>query len=1219
MDEGPLTQYTVGGGTPFTYIGAAALWKDAAPTENLSVALEASDTNAFEELVIADKGEQEDPGTYSVTGLLIAKSGATLPTGSWENASVVVEAAQGSWKEDDDTEAYISGILQTAGNVYFTGEKSEISINANAVNSYGDGGLPVAAYQIEGDPDGQTSVTFAAQKTVLSAESTQVFGIAYGLLAAHNETGNSRTISFEGATEISADGGNDNYGVGNAVCIGNYIDEDKYTGSGKINLTFGSTAKLSATGKDARGLSVSLPGETVFKGETTIDVTANNSGPDDWAPFAAGVYVYIPETAASTDKPSVSFEGITTITAHSQVTPEETSVIGVAVGSGSVTFSGEKTTITATGGDAGGNNAVAVSGEGSSASFIGGTTILTGDVIVTDGASLTLANKVSLYGKMNTESTGGTIRFEDNAELSISISNMDSSSLTGGSLIFGENTRLVYTDETYELSEVEEADSYGATTVVFAGTPTDASSISVDDAYDYGSLHLRNVDLTTKRGEDGLARVSATGGYRSLIVQDAHTVLINDCSPTFTLYGSADGEVIQFEDVGSDQAKTVTIAGTSLTLGGDDKSGGRVNATVNVDGGMLTVKEGVFSIDQVNIDPQGLSEEPPTYDEYRPSDVWVKEGSLSIGTLEGTGRVYVGSENSAGTLAVDTLNYEGTIFIDPAWIDGAEVTDASWFTVQNVSQTGLVTDIVVGRSSYMAFGADKEAGAAAFEGTGLEFGEGKTEAILYVAKPLMVGEGSIVVDGSLQALPATSAAEGSITLGKNALMLVNVEGVNAQSEAPVKATSFTVSDTSAKIALSNATAGQKGTLVSVDNPLGNIDYASLAAESSKMIAFTLSEGTDGTSILFETSLTGPADSNFDNLEPSDLMDEIFNNGKNDVDSDDPAIKFLSRLDQHENYGVQSTDEAVKITNQVSALAVTSGVYNIALDASDLLTRSINRRTSVAGIHDHTLGKSVWADVFATRNRANDLYGNGGYETDIYGGVLGADFEVAEQLRIGAAISAGTANGGSRQAAVDIDNDADFFGLRLYADKCWGDFAAKIDAGYMSTKSEISGSAFAMGISDDVEVEAYTAGLRAEYVYPLASMDVVPHVGLRWTHLHVSGYDSVFKTDSDSMDIYTAPIGVALKGKFEVDGVKIAPVFDLSVVPSFGDDEATSTIRWGSAVDVIKTKVVDDAPVQASLGLEVQSGNWTTGIAYDLGLGGDERFNNAFTARFRYSF
>ena len=345
---------------------------------------------------------------------------------------------------------------------------------------------------------------------------------------------------------------------------------------------------------------------------------------------------------------------------------------------------------------------------------------------------------------------------------------------------------------------------------------------------------------------------------------------------------------------------------------------------------------------------------------------------------------------------------------------------------------------------------------------------------------------------------------------------------------------------------------------------------------------------------------------------------LYWSGENDTESADRSARFLSRMSEY-GRGSNAVARAVDIGNQAMALAATAGVYNVALDSSKLMNRSLERRMTLADNFDRTKGLTVWADVFGTTNQADSLYGDGGYDMDLYGGVLGADVEVVPGAVLGAALTVGTGDGGSKDAAIDVDNDADFFGLSVYGSHRIGNCNGMIDIGWMHTKSDLSATAFGMSIGDEVKADAFTIGLGAEHLMKFGSVNVVPHVGIRWTRLDVDGYEGAFKTDDDTMNIFTLPIGVAFSGNLNAGGWKLAPMVDLAVVPSFGDDEAESKVRWQGVSETVKSQVVDDAPFQASLGINAQNGNWTIGASYDLGVGGDDRLDNAFTVRARYAF
>ncbi|WP_302996676.1 autotransporter outer membrane beta-barrel domain-containing protein, partial [Sutterella wadsworthensis] len=129
-----------------------------------------------------------------------------------------------------------------------------------------------------------------------------------------------------------------------------------------------------------------------------------------------------------------------------------------------------------------------------------------------------------------------------------------------------------------------------------------------------------------------------------------------------------------------------------------------------------------------------------------------------------------------------------------------------------------------------------------------------------------------------------------------------------------------------------------------------------------------------------------------------------------------------------------------------------------------------------------------------------------------------------------------------------------------------------------------------------------------------ALNVTPHAGIRLSRIDMD--DSKYGADYDTMTVYQLPLGVAISGNFDVNGWKLAPMVDLSVVPAFGDKDAVATYTGG--IQSV-TRVVDTNPIQATLGVSAQNGAWTFGLNYGLTAGGDDRMNNAFNANLRYSF
>ena len=150
--------------------------------------------------------------------------------------------------------------------------------------------------------------------------------------------------------------------------------------------------------------------------------------------------------------------------------------------------------------------------------------------------------------------------------------------------------------------------------------------------------------------------------------------------------------------------------------------------------------------------------------------------------------------------------------------------------------------------------------------------------------------------------------------------------------------------------------------------------------------------------------------------------------------------------------------------------------------------------------------------------------------------------------------------------------------------------------------------------ESLDANVFTFGLGTEYLAKFGALNVTPHAGIRLSRIDMD--DSKYGADYDAMTVYQLPLGVAFSGNFDVNGWKLAPMVDLSVVPAFGDKDAVATYTGG--IQSV-TRVVDTNPIQATLGVSAQNGAWTFGLNYGLTAGGDDRMNNAFNANLRYSF
>lgn len=1171
----------------------------------------------------------QSKGSFDVSYL----NGATIFNN--QTAAVTLENASISSKVEGisgNPYVEVAGVTQYNGSIAFTGDTTTISSSSDLQSEPGrDWDSVVYGFEIEnpiGKSNWRRTATFSADTTTIKAISTATTnGInALGVYFAADSLDVPAITFARGQTTVTAEnqmrGDEWAYGILMHNSDGNSVDTDA-----KISVNEGASLTINAKGGETVGI---YADDGVFVSDGTLTINANGLGKDTVGIFALG-------------NANLTFNGTTTVTATTTASDAKAKAYALRVQLAEQIPEGmineeqvfEEAKLFPT-------------RENFNVTFNGVTT-LTGDVYVGRGMTVTMNNdqttvngNLELKGRINGEgqltlngggavdklavlaqealtfqgrfSSAGTIRAD-----TITIGSGASLEVTGGTLTSSSSqffTKSLGDDgKTIDAGELKAGLTVTGGTLVVndakwnldysknvagilrqngnAGTATFTGELVDSDGQTVTELNAGDVNAgfsATSVNVKVSENIDKDIGSKSLVVTSGNTVGV-ETGKTVTLFGSANAsgqELVQF----APEAENTTV---------------EVNGTLQLGGTAVSDLQGTIS-HEVTL-------------KSKDATLAVDAGTFHVDTISGDGKIEVGNDESAGTLSVANLSHEGLIFLDPSWKDGEEIEDGSFLTAEDFAADGkLNAQIVVGQNSTVVFGGTKDDAIKAFKQTGLNYGGGIADdvtAVFYTAKAFDIYESEkavILVDGSLTSestLPSLTA--GFFTVADKGLVMI--DGKALGDEPAIKAKTIEFAEGS-HIRIVNLTKDSAGTLMAADTLSITEDVIKDAKSSSAMVSLVLTpkEG----NLSYETELKRAEDV-FVGFYGNSWMNMLYQSGENHTESADKTARFLSRMGEYGRYGIASASQAVDVGNQAMALAATAGVYNVALDSSKLMNRSLERRMTLADNFDRSNGLTVWADVFGITNQADSLYGDGGYDMDLYGGVLGADVEVVPGAVLGAALTVGTGDGGSKDAAIDVDNDADFFGLSVYGSHRISNCNGMIDIGWMHTKSDLSATAFGMSIGDEVKADAFTIGFGAEHLMKFGSVNVVPHVGIRWTRLDVDGYEGAFKTEDDTMNIFTLPIGVAFSGNLNAGGWKLAPMVDLAVVPSFGDDEAESKVRWQGVSETVKTQVVDDAPFQASLGINAQNGNWTIGASYDLGVGGDDRLDNAFTVRARYAF
>ena len=743
-----------------------------------------------------------------------------------------------------------------------------------------------------------------------------------------------------------------------------------------------------------------------------------------------------------------------------------------------------------------------------------------------------------------------------------------------------------------------------------------------------GDVHLKNIDAKVNTDKSTtLASVLKVGGadgfehnlgVQSLIFETtapstgATNAKVTVDGKMLTLYGSLTDtakELIQAYEYTDTTTKKVVPTAVTVQNGGtfvlgDDTAGaaqryGNLNTEVTLNSGSMTVNNGVFTVKSLKTTANGSAAVAEN------ANLTLKSLAGAV-TVSGNGVLTVESlatgANAGVTLtgsAVAPTNTKAKVAKYFRLAEATSKTDAAT-TLGTVTRTGA-TQLVVGTtddSVLTKFMADNQYTYDYVDHTADPFSDIKhVDSATLIATNVNVAAGTAAMTG------LTVFDMGSIVVEKDQL---------GNNKAIVRGGTV-----SGEIGLANVSG--KSLTWDAKTGIGSLALFTGAHEENRL--------TVGDAMLDGKVVNGTAQVKVQNAEEvmpgfflNKDMQRIYDEHLFDAASSDAQIAMLTQFSQAVN-GMTSMGEfkaASQALEEGSNSAVLGGAYNAALDAGEQFNKALDRRMMVANGLNRAEGFTLWADVIGTSNQAKKLYGNSGYDLDLYGGVLGGDYTFAQyDATLGAALTVGTGSGGSKGTATSIDNDVDFVGFSVYGNKRCPIVDSKFDLGYMQTKSDISAANSMGNWSSDVKAKAFTFGFGVELPTTVGIVNVTPHAGIRYTRLDVEGRDGLFGTDDDKLNVFQAPLGVTFSGAFETSGWNLAPTFDLSVVPAFGDKDATTKYN-GLTTEVI-TRVVDSSPVQATLGLSAQKDAFTFGINYTLGAGSDERQNHSFNANVRYTF
>lgn len=726
-----------------------------------------------------------------------------------------------------------------------------------------------------------------------------------------------------------------------------------------------------------------------------------------------------------------------------------------------------------------------------------------------------------------------------------------------------------------------------------------------------GSLELGQVGASDKGGKIDV----------NLDLKKDGSLTINDGKFDIKNVISADGNI--------------TISKGDVTIGSIEAKDGNLtidNGKVKIDlikadGGKISVSDGDVTIDEINLSDKKtdfdlgknqLTEIGKLVVDKTKDVIHTITGALHVDDLvagEGDKEAVIqvgsndtnGSANKRGELKIGGKTLGGLkFFLDPAWVDGeaADVADASSLIYNHTDVDG---QIVVGQNSYAVIGTDSaDDFKQALNNSRLTWGSSGVTAAAYVAAPTTVTNGALVVDGSYTSVAdAGSITNGSVVFGANSLLVADMTSLNDDASlAMITADSFDV-DSTAKAVLTNVKSGVNYTLTALTDGTAADGFTAdniLAANGM----FKIGVNDDGT---ISATITDAA-----LVYGSAMQGTALANAGMAADSTSAAYAYADKLLSNPDQTLANDTVAARFDaamNPAGALTTFTTAYDRASELRQIVREETMKET----------GDRVWAHVTGGKTELKGI-STGGLDlhtkTNAYGITLGTEADVGDST-IGAALMAGT--GDTKNSSVSAKDDFNFYGVSLYGKTTAGNIDLLADASATFVKSDLTVGG-AANVDTDVTTSVYSFGVQGQTTFNLDAVDVTPFIGANFYHVRGGSYDNGHGADVQSSNATAVefPIGAKVSKVIETTGgMTVAPAFSLAVVPTVGDRDIDSKVKFADAQSTYNYTFTDDVKVRANLGIDATSNNFSLGIQAGYEWGNEERSSASVQVRAKYMF
>ena len=319
-----------------------------------------------------------------------------------------------------------------------------------------------------------------------------------------------------------------------------------------------------------------------------------------------------------------------------------------------------------------------------------------------------------------------------------------------------------------------------------------------------------------------------------------------------------------------------------------------------------------------------------------------------------------------------------------------------------------------------------------------------------------------------------------------------------------------------------------------------------------------------------------------------------------------ADDILSAYGTDRAKGAAAFDAAM---NTAGAAAVFTTAYD----------RASEFRDAVRGEVAKPEANRLWAQVTGGKTKLKGISSGAqdiSVDTDAYGLVIGVDMSLGNAV-VGAAFTAGT--GDSENDDVGVKDDFNFYGLSVYGKTGIGSVDLLADASMTFVKSALTMGGVA-DVDTDTTTAVYSLGVQAQRTWDYV-VEFTPFIGMDIYHVRSDGYDNGHGArveDSDATAV-EFPIGATIAKSFDANGFKVSPNFTFAVVPTVGDRDIDSKVRFAGAESTYNFTFADDVKIRTNLGVAAEKDNFRFGLNAGYDWGNEERSATKLMLNARYLF